>query len=144
MEYEPDEPDEPDELTDLIARLEDVAAFPCQDPRHKEALMTTASAIRQLSDLHDTILASLDSLADRRTAPMDTPTPCTDAGHVRLLAEAATSLAYALQGIPELLRTLAAQTPDDIDDIRKEHGELAKIMGGLDDRARLRLMRSLV
>jgi hypothetical protein len=138
MEYEPDE------LTDLIARLEDAAASPCQDPRHERALAETAGAIRQLSDLHHTILASLDSLPDRRTAPMDTPTPCTDSGHVRLLNEAASALAYALQGIPDLLRTLAAQTPGEIDDIRKQHLELSKIMVGLDDRARLRLMRSLV
>ena len=135
---------EPDELTDLIARLEAAVARRCEDPRHDAALALTASAIRQLSDLHDTILASLDTLPERRTAPMDTLTPCTHSEHVRLLNEGASALAYALQGIPDLLRTLAAQTPDEIDDIRKQRLELSKIMGGLDDRARLRLIRALV
>jgi hypothetical protein len=135
---------EPDELTDLIARLEQSAASTCEDPRHAAALAATAGAIRQLADLHDTIIASLDCLPDRRTAPMDTPTPCTDAGHVWLLKEAASGLTYALQGIPDLLRTLAAQTPEQIDELRQEQRELSKSMRNLDDRARMQLMRSLV
>jgi hypothetical protein len=142
--YEHYEPDEPDELTDLIGRLEQAAASTCEDRRHAAALAGAAGAIRQLSDLHDTITASLDSLPDPGTAPMDTPTPCTDAGHVRLLNEAASGLTYALHGIPDLLRTLAAQTPEQIDELRHERRELSKIMRNLDDRARMQFMRSLV